>query len=739
MPYNLNNFDGRSFTTIEDGVVDRQLSSSLNFVGKDVTGYGEIQNENFLFLLENFAGQNAPVNKLQGQIWFDKTSTVMKPKIWDGSQWKTFSMVAAQSTEPTYAQIGDIWFDTANEQLYVKNTSTYSLIGPEKIAGFGTTQLKSVSILDTGSVAHACMVMYAGGSVIGVISFDSFNVKSTESIYSLGITRVNRGINLVGGAEISTDTVYAAPALNETIAGNWTFNSSSGISIGSSKLYTTSSNFYIESLSDVVFKANNILPFGTTVLGSANNKFSKVFTGEIIGGTSLSTVNMTGQFTLGSSSKILPATDGAIALGANNAKWSSVFTKALNAGGSASTGEIIGTWTLEGSSSIDATQGTFKTDTLSTGDALQPGSITGAWKLTDDSSLTLETGDLTLNTGDINVTDGTILTDKISSGDISTSGTLTGAWNLYAGSQFDTTQGTLKSRSLNAGNAGTTATITGIWSLTNNSSLDLTSGSLKSKSLSTGDSNTTGDLVGAWILGTGSSLDARNGTFYTDTLDTNGAVGAINGDWKLNSGKTLDVTSGTFRTTSLNAGSTTTAGTIIGNWSMGSGSSFNMGSVNFVTRTLNAGSPTTTGTVTGDWSLSSGSKLRSTYADLAEYYTSDREYEPGTVVSINPSGDDDVTISSISNDTTVAGIVTTNPAYVMNNDLAGTKVCIALAGRVPCKAVGPITKGDLLVTSKVPGHVKSCSNFGVGTIVGKALSGLAEGKVGIIEVMVVRG
>jgi hypothetical protein len=739
MPYNLNNFDGRSFTTIEDGVVDRQSSSSLNFVGKDVTGYGEIQNENFLFLLENFAGQNAPVNKIQGQIWFDKTGSVMKPKIWDGSRWKIFSMVDAQSTEPTYSQLGDFWFDTTNEQLYVKNSLTYSLIGPEKIPGFDRTQLKSVSILDTGSVEHACIVMYADGNVIGVISFDSFNVKSTEAIYAAGITRVGSGITLVNGSGVNTDTVYAAPALNETIAGNWTFNGSQGVSIGSSKLYTTSSNFYIESLSDIILKASNVLPYGTTALGSANNKFSKIFTSEISGGTSLSTVNLTGQFTLGASSKISPATDGGISLGANNAKWSSVFTKAINAGGSASTGDIIGNWTLEGSSVLDVSQGTFKTDTLSTGDAVTAGTITGAWTLTDDSSLTLETGNLTLDTGNLDVTLGTVLTKEISSGDISTRGTLTGDWNLFSGSQFDATQGTFKSRSLNAGNAGTTATITGNWSLTTNSILDVTNGSLRSKSLTTGDASTVGDMIGYWSLGTGSSLDVRNGTFYTDTLDTSGAVGSINGDWRLASGKTFDVTSGTFRTTTLNAGSTATVGTIIGNWSVGAGSSFNLGSVNFVTRTLNAGSTTTTGTVTGDWRLSAGSKLSSTYADLAEYYTSDQEYEPVTVVSIDLSDNYEVSISSVSNDTAVAGIVTTNPAYVMNDNLEGTKVCIALAGRVPCKAVGPITKGNLLVTSTVPGHVKSCSNFEVGIIVGKALSSLADGEVGVIEVMVVRG
>jgi hypothetical protein len=741
MPYSLNNFDGRSFTTIEDGVVDRQLSSSLNFVGKDVTGYGEIQNENFLFLLENFAGQNAPVNKLQGQIWFDKNVSVMKPKVWDGTQWKTFSMIAAQSTEPGYAQLGDMWFDVDTEQLYVKTTSSFALIGPEKISGFATTQLKSVSVLDSSSVAHACIVMYADGTIIGVISSDSFNVKSTEAIYSAGITHVGNGMTFRTGSSVSTDTPYAANTGNETITGSWTFNNTEGISITSSRIYTTSSNLVLDSLSDLVIKASNILPYGTTVLGSANNKFSKVFTSELSGGTSISSVNMTGQFVLGASSKISPATDGGIALGANNARWSSVFAKAINAGGSASTGDIIGQWTLDGNSTIDATQGTFKTDTLSAGYATTTGTITGAWKFTDDSSLTFETGSLTLQTGDVNVTSGSVKTKEITSGDISTAGIITGNWSLYSGSQLDASQASFKSRSLNAGSAATTATITGAWSLLGTSGLkfdtgvlDVTNGTIYSKIISTGGSTVNGTITGRWLYDSGSSIDIGNGTFYSKSLNSGLATNSatITGNWILQPGSTLDTSQGTFKTTSLNAGSSSTAGTIIGNWTVGTGSTF-------TTQTLNAGSTSTTGTITGNWNLSAGSRLRSTYADLAEYYSSDIEYEPGTVVSIVREDTHDVSISSMSNDQAVAGIVTTNPAYIMNSKLEGTKVCIALAGRVPCKAIGPISKGDLLVTSSMPGHAKVCSNYGLGTLIGKSLGKLADGEIGIIEVMVVRG
>jgi len=57
MPYTINNFNGSIFTSVADGVVDKQFSSSIYLLGKNVTGYGTYQNDNFLWLLQNFAGQ----------------------------------------------------------------------------------------------------------------------------------------------------------------------------------------------------------------------------------------------------------------------------------------------------------------------------------------------------------------------------------------------------------------------------------------------------------------------------------------------------------------------------------------------------------------------------------------------------------------------------------------------------------------------------------------------------------
>lgn len=132
-----------------------------------------------------------------------------------------------------------------------------------------------------------------------------------------------------------------------------------------------------------------------------------------------------------------------------------------------------------------------------------------------------------------------------------------------------------------------------------------------------------------------------------------------------------------------------------------------------------------------------GTALTARYADLAENYQADAEYEPGTVLVFG--GTAEVTITTIKDDHRVAGIVSTNPAYLMNNSLQGDGVvAVALQGRVPCKVLGKVRKGDLLVSSAIPGYAMVGLTPSVGTVIGKALENKdSEGK-GIIEAVVGR-
>ena len=149
---------------------------------------------------------------------------------------------------------------------------------------------------------------------------------------------------------------------------------------------------------------------------------------------------------------------------------------------------------------------------------------------------------------------------------------------------------------------------------------------------------------------------------------------------------------------------------------------------------LTTGANTTAGTITGNWGLSSGSKLTATYADLAEYYEADQHYEPGTVLAFG--GNKEVTIAE-DGTTRVAGIVSTNPAYVMNSACKGEHtVALALQGRVPCKVRGNIKKGDMLISAGY-GFARPAPFPVIGTVIGKSLENF-EGVEGVIEVAVGR-
>ena len=123
------------------------------------------------------------------------------------------------------------------------------------------------------------------------------------------------------------------------------------------------------------------------------------------------------------------------------------------------------------------------------------------------------------------------------------------------------------------------------------------------------------------------------------------------------------------------------------------------------------------------------------YADLAEKYEADAEYAPGTVLAFG--GDKEVTLSTEAGSTRVAGVVSTNPSYIMNAGLTAEHVAmVALQGRVPCRVVGPVAKGDMMV-SDGNGAARVDNTARAGTIIGKALENF-DGATGTIEVVIGR-
>ena len=127
------------------------------------------------------------------------------------------------------------------------------------------------------------------------------------------------------------------------------------------------------------------------------------------------------------------------------------------------------------------------------------------------------------------------------------------------------------------------------------------------------------------------------------------------------------------------------------------------------------------------------------YADVAEKYRADADYPVGTVLIFG--GDQEVTASQQSHSSAIAGTISENPAYIMNNGLAGLHVAVvALLGRIPCRVIGNISKGDLLVSSEVPGVATKLdpTKYQPGVVIGKALKHYNSDSEGVIEIVVGR-
>ena len=142
------------------------------------------------------------------------------------------------------------------------------------------------------------------------------------------------------------------------------------------------------------------------------------------------------------------------------------------------------------------------------------------------------------------------------------------------------------------------------------------------------------------------------------------------------------------------------------------------------------------GSVTSKFRFVHAQATQAQYADLAEVYTSDQQYPAGTVVIFG--GEAEVTQSRSSHDTRIAGVVSTDPAYLMNSTATG--VPVALQGRVPCRVLGPVEQGDRVVSSHISGVAQrlDLEQYQPGCIIGKALQAVDSTDISIIEVVVGR-
>jgi hypothetical protein len=315
MAYVINKTNGLSLTTVEDGTVETKYGVKL--IGKNYAGYGEIQNENFVFLMENFASNSSPSNPVEGQVWY-KTSEEKLYVYRSLAGWKPLAVSVTDNQTPSTSKAGDLFWHSDNKQLSVFDGTSYILVGPQSVANAGITQMRSRSVKDTDDNEHPIIEAVVDGNVVYVISPEQFDVNALDSI-ATAFTTVRVGLNLPYSSTGITNT-------NNT----------------QSKFHGTATNALLldgQSVNDIIDQAGQGA-FGDSgiTIGNANDLavFIESPNKGIIKNTVGSTITL--KTTSGgekialvlSGADVLPGTNNITNLGSNAAKFGSVYAATFN-------------------------------------------------------------------------------------------------------------------------------------------------------------------------------------------------------------------------------------------------------------------------------------------------------------------------------------------------------------------------------------------------------------------------
>lgn len=175
MAYLINRFSGEQLVILQDGTTD--TTTSLTLVGRNSVGYGEIQNENFVFLLENFSNANPPNRPISGQLWYDSDNKIIK--LYNGDLWKNVGSAEISSTAPESPSSGSLWYKTTDNTLNIYDGTNWKFIGPDGLENFGVTRTRSTIYRGEDGLEYPVVELVVDDTVIAVISRSDFNVNIT--------------------------------------------------------------------------------------------------------------------------------------------------------------------------------------------------------------------------------------------------------------------------------------------------------------------------------------------------------------------------------------------------------------------------------------------------------------------------------------------------------------------------------------------------------------------------------
>ena len=353
MAYTVNRTSGAVLTTIADGTIDS--TTDLTLIGKNYSGYGELLNENFVKLLENFSNTSQPSSPISGQLWWDTTNGLLK--VYTGSAFKVISGSTSSASQPTGAAAGDLWFDSSNQQLYVYNGSSFVLVGPSFTSITGESGAIVDTITDNLGSNHVVVKLFVNDTIVGMVSKDSTFTPQTAIS---GFATIAPGIQLssaVSGATFRGDatnaqtldsldsTQFLRSDTNDTTTGILTVANDGGLTVGTDNdltLTVSGANTLISNATsdgDILVRVNKSVGGVTTALTvDGATGFVSLGTSPANGNDSTNVATTAWVFdnavALNGSNAmtgdLLPSADSTHDIGSATFKWANVYADTLN-------------------------------------------------------------------------------------------------------------------------------------------------------------------------------------------------------------------------------------------------------------------------------------------------------------------------------------------------------------------------------------------------------------------------
>lgn len=272
MPYILNKTNGNSLLTISDASVD--ISTSLTFVGRNYSGYGEIVNENFLHLLENFSNTSAPSNPVLGQLWFDSSTGNKRLNLcYDGKNFKGIANIRVQTSTPESSIRGDLWWDSYNQQLKAFDGTVYQIVGPANSAVAKSSWVSAEEyIQEEETTSYAVLKGDIGTNPVVVVSKETFTPLTSSDLYA-NFKSVKRGLTIAGADAVtgsSTATGYlfwgtSAESLVATTATNLSITQTASGTYYLPLVSTSSGRLSVFSSPGISYDASTDILYATSV------------------------------------------------------------------------------------------------------------------------------------------------------------------------------------------------------------------------------------------------------------------------------------------------------------------------------------------------------------------------------------------------------------------------------------------------------------------------------------------